>query len=62
VITFAKKSFHLIPPILHLFVAKTLAGLEEALEQELKELGATNTQILTRAVSFEGTRETILSG
>ncbi|GAB6278200.1 MAG: THUMP domain-containing protein [Lentimicrobium sp.] len=58
-ITFAKKSFHLIPPNTHLFVAKTLAGLEEALEQELKELGATNTQILTRAVSFEGTRETI---
>jgi len=59
VLTFAKKFIPLIPPNTHNFVAKTLAGLEEVLEQELKELGATHTQILTRAVSFEGTRETV---
>lgn len=41
------------------FVATTLSGLEEVLERELIELGAVNTRILTRAVSFEG--DTILS-
>ena len=36
------------------YVATTLSGLEEVLEQELIELGATETHVLTRAVSFEG--------
>jgi putative N6-adenine-specific DNA methylase len=37
-----------------LYTAKTVAGMEEILQGELKNLGATNTQILKRAVSFEG--------
>ena len=36
------------------FVAKTYAGLEELLKDELVALGATNCQIGTRAVEFEG--------
>jgi putative N6-adenine-specific DNA methylase len=36
------------------FTAKTLAGMEEILQKELDSLGAVNTQILKRAVSFEG--------
>jgi putative N6-adenine-specific DNA methylase len=36
------------------FTAKTLAGLEEILQKELIAAGAVNTQILKRAVSFEG--------
>jgi len=36
------------------FTAKTISGLEEVLQEELKNLGATNTQLLKRAVSFEG--------
>ena len=36
------------------FVAKTYAGLEEILKEELVALGATNCQIGTRAVEFEG--------
>ncbi len=36
------------------FVAKTYAGLEEILKEELIALGATNCQIGTRAVEFEG--------
>lgn len=34
--------------------AKTMAGLEEVLAEELKTLGAKNIEILKRAVSFEG--------
>lgn len=34
-------------------VAKTFYGLEEVLAEELKELGAENVEVLTRAVSFE---------
>ena len=34
--------------------AKTMAGLEEVLAEELKALGAKNIEILKRAVSFEG--------
>ncbi len=37
-----------------LFTAKTLAGLEGVLAQELTELGATNVNEETRAVTFEG--------
>jgi putative N6-adenine-specific DNA methylase len=36
------------------FVAKTYAGMEEILKEELTALGATNCQIGTRAVEFEG--------
>lgn len=36
------------------FVAKTFAGLENELFEELVNLGATNCQKLNRAVSFEG--------
>jgi putative N6-adenine-specific DNA methylase len=36
------------------YTAKTLAGMEEILQKELDLLGAANTQILKRAVSFEG--------
>ena len=36
------------------FVAKTYAGLEELLKEELIALGASNCQIGTRAVEFEG--------
>lgn len=35
-------------------VAKTMAGLEEILAEELQECGATNLEILTRAVAFVG--------
>lgn len=35
-------------------VAKTISGLEEVLKKELEELGAQKTQVLKRAVSFEG--------
>ncbi len=35
-------------------LATTLSGLEEVLEAELKALGAAQTEIHTRAVSFEG--------
>ena len=34
-------------------VAKTFFGLEEVLAEELNQLGASNVEILTRAVSFE---------
>ena len=37
-----------------IFTAKTVAGMEEVLKRELDLLGAMNTQILKRAVSFEG--------
>ncbi len=36
------------------YTAKTVAGMEEILQRELDLLGAVNTQILKRAVSFEG--------
>jgi putative N6-adenine-specific DNA methylase len=36
------------------YTAKTVAGMEEILQSELDMLGAANTQILKRAVSFEG--------
>ena len=36
------------------FVAKTYAGMEEILKEELTALGAKNCQIGTRAVEFEG--------
>jgi putative N6-adenine-specific DNA methylase len=35
-------------------IAKTFAGCEELLQNELIAIGATNIQILTRAVEFEG--------
>ena len=38
------------------FLAKTLAGLEDVLAEELRTLGASNVQPLKRAVSFEGDR------
>lgn len=37
-------------------LATTLFGLEEVLESELKSLGAENTELHTRSVSFEGDR------
>ncbi|MBK6619793.1 MAG: class I SAM-dependent RNA methyltransferase [Saprospirales bacterium] len=39
------------------FIAKTFQGLESALAGELRDLGATAVEELTRAVSFEGGRE-----
>lgn len=36
------------------FVAKTYAGLEQILKEELEQLGAENCRIGTRAVEFEG--------
>lgn len=36
------------------FLAKTFAGLEEVLQQELEQLGARNCQKHSRSVSFEG--------
>ncbi len=41
------------------FVAKTLQGLEEVLATELKQIGAQNVSIARRAVTFEGTLETL---
>ena len=40
-------------------IAKTSYGLEEVLAQELKELGIKEVEIVTRAVIFEGTKETL---
>ena len=39
------------------FIATTLSGLEEVLMNELVQLGAENTMVLTRAVYFEGDKE-----
>lgn len=36
------------------YIAKTLFNLEPCVAEELKEIGASNIQILNRAVSFEG--------
>jgi len=36
------------------YIAKTFQGVEELLRDELTALGATNTQIIKRGVSFEG--------
>ena len=41
------------------FVAKTLQGLEEVLANELKQIGADNVTIGRRAVTFDGTLETL---
>lgn len=38
-------------------IAKTMAGLEAALEEELKAIGAEETQIINRAVLFKGDNE-----
>lgn len=38
-------------------IAKTFAGLEEVLAQEIKDLGGENIQVLKRAVSFQGNQE-----
>lgn len=40
-----------------LFVAKTYAGLEEILKEELERLGARRCRAVTRAVEFEGDME-----
>ncbi len=41
------------------FLAKTLFGLEGALSDELRELGASDVTALTRAVQFSGDTETL---
>ena len=41
------------------FVAKTYAGLEEILLEELEQLGAENCKLSTRAVLFEGDMDTM---
>ena len=41
------------------YTATTLAGLEEVLERELIEFGATKTNVLVRAVAFDGPPEII---
>lgn len=38
-------------------IAKTIEGLEGVLEQELRQLGAGHTEVLTRAVAFDGNLE-----
>lgn len=38
-------------------VAKTTSGLEEVLADELKQLGAENIEIMTRALSFDGDKK-----
>ena len=35
-------------------VAKTMQGLEEVLAQELEQMGATDIELLSRAVAFKG--------
>lgn len=40
--------------IISAYTAKTVSGMEEVLKNELDQLGAENTQVLKRAVSFEG--------
>lgn len=42
-----------------IFLAKTFAGIEPVLCEELKKLGAKNCQILNRAVQFEGDMATM---
>ena len=41
------------------YIAKTLFGLEDVLEEELKRLGAKNTVVLNRAVGFKADQEII---
>ncbi len=46
---------HFIPIVIQVkFIAKTFAGLEPMLSQELRQAGASDVQELTRAVSFCG--------
>ncbi|MCX6243519.1 MAG: THUMP domain-containing protein [Bacteroidetes bacterium] len=45
-----------------IYTAKTLAGMEELLQQELLAIGAENTQLLKRAVAFEGSKEVLYRG
>ena len=40
-------------------IAKTSYGLEEVLVEELKQIGVTEVELATRAVMFEGTKETL---
>ena len=40
-------------------IAKTSYGLEEVLVEELKQIGVTEVEIATRAVKFEGSKETL---
>tara|TARA_B100000809_G_C15129982_1_gene527972 strand:+ start:2204 stop:3382 length:1179 start_codon:yes stop_codon:yes gene_type:complete len=40
-------------------IAKTSYGLEEVLVEELRQLGVTEVELATRAVMFEGTKETL---
>lgn len=40
-------------------LAKTFAGLEEVLADELKGIGAESVKVLRRAVSFKGSKETL---
>ncbi|MGM0647169.1 MAG: THUMP domain-containing class I SAM-dependent RNA methyltransferase [Bacteroidota bacterium] len=42
---------------LNAFIAKTMAGLEPVLEQELLAIGAQETQQVNRAVIFKGTKQ-----
>ena len=39
-----------------LMIAKTVSGLEEILKSELDTIGAQNTEVMNRSVSFEGDR------
>jgi len=39
------------------YTAKTISGLEEVLKAELDAMGAVNSQLLKRAVTFQGNRE-----
>jgi len=40
-------------------IAKTSYGLEEVLVEELRQIGVTEVELATRAVMFEGTKETL---
>lgn len=40
-------------------IAKTMQGMEEILAEELRELGATDIELLSRAVSFRGDMRTL---
>jgi putative N6-adenine-specific DNA methylase len=45
------------PSTIQTFIAKTISGMEEVLEQELISFGAAETRRLTRAVEFKGDKE-----
>ncbi len=55
--TFAKKRRLKTDQEIFRYIAKTSAGLEAVLEQELLQIGAQRTEIMKRAVAFDGNKE-----